>query len=43
MSYDDVLVVRIRMLNFPFVLASCSEHASGGSIVGALDHLADEA
>ncbi len=41
MPHDDVLVVQIRMPNFPFVLATCGEHASGRSIVGTSDHLAN--
>ncbi len=43
MPHDDVLVVQIRTPDFSFVLATRGEHASGRSIVGTSDHLANEA
>ena len=43
MPYDDVLVVQVRAPDFLFVLAACSEHASGRSIVWSSNHLANDA
>ena len=37
---DAILIVKVRVSWFVFVLAACCQHASGRSIVRATDNLA---
>jgi hypothetical protein len=42
-SYDDILVVKVRTPDFALVLAARSKHASGWEIVWTSHDFADEA
>ena len=37
---DDIFVVKVRTSLFLFMLATCSEHASGKGVVGTTDNFA---
>ncbi len=42
-AYDDIFIMKVRSSLLAFVLAACSEHASGRSVVGASDNFTKEA